>query len=104
MQGKTGTAQVFGIAQNKTYDAKKLKKKLHDHSLFVGFAPVKNPRIAIAIIAENAGGGSKVAAPMARKLLDTYLLTDKQKEQIKQAAEAKIKAKANITNNAAGGQ
>jgi len=100
--GKTGTAQVFGIAQNKTYDAKKLKKKLHDHSLFVGFAPVKNPRIALAVIAENAGGGSKVAAPLARKLLDTYLLTDKQKEEIKQAAEAKTKAKANITNNAAG--
>ncbi len=87
--GKTGTAQVFGIAQNKTYDASKLKKKLHDHSLFVAFAPVKNPRIALAIIAENAGGGSKVAAPLARQLLDTYLLTDKQKEEI---LEAKNKA------------
>ncbi len=102
--GKTGTAQVFSIAQNKTYDAKKLKKKLHDHSLFVGFAPVKNPRIAIAVIAENAGGGSKVAAPLARKLLDTYLLTDKQKEEIRQAAEAKTKIEANATTNAAGEQ
>jgi penicillin-binding protein 2 len=111
--GKTGTAQVFGIAQNKTYDARKLKKKLHDHSLFVAFAPVKNPRIAIAVIAENAGGGSKVAAPLARKLLDTYLLTDKQKEQIKQAAEAKTNAKlkrtgsapaGNTTNHATGNQ
>ncbi len=91
--GKTGTAQVFGIAQNKTYDAKKLRKKLHDHSLFVGFAPVKNPRIAIVVIAENAGGGSKVAAPLARKLLDTYLLTDKQKEEIKLLEEAKTKKK-----------
>lgn len=81
--GKTGTAQVFGIAQNKTYDASKLKKKLHDHSLFVAFAPVKNPRIAISVIAENAGGGSKVAAPLARKLLDTYLLTKKEKLEIK---------------------
>lgn len=100
--GKTGTAQVFGIAQNKTYDAAKLKKKLHDHSLFVGFAPVKNPRIAIAVIAENAGGGSKVAAPIARQLLDTYLLTNKQKEEIKQATEAKNKAKKKIKHNAAG--
>ncbi len=100
--GKTGTAQVFGIAQNKTYNAAKLKKKLHDHSLFVAFAPVKNPRIALVVIAENAGGGSKVAAPMARKLLDTYLLTDKQKEEIKQKKEAK--AKAQTTNNATGGQ
>ncbi len=80
--GKTGTAQVFGIAQNKTYDASKLKKKLHDHSLFVAFAPLENPRIALAIIAENAGGGSKVAAPLARKLLDTYLLTPQQKEEL----------------------
>ncbi len=89
--GKTGTAQVFGIAQNKTYDAKKLKKKLHDHSLFVAFAPVKNPRIALVVIAENAGGGSKVAAPLARKLLDTYLLTNKQKEA---AAQVKLDAEA----------
>jgi penicillin-binding protein 2 len=100
--GKTGTAQVFGIAQNKSYDASKLKKKLHDHALFIAFAPVKNPRIALVVIAENAGGGSKVAAPIARKLLDTYLLTDKQKEEIRQAAEAKIKAKSNVINNAAG--
>ena len=80
--GKTGTAQVFGIAQNKTYDATKLKKKLHDHSLFVAFAPLENPRIALALIAENAGGGSKVAAPIARQLLDTYLLTPQQKEEL----------------------
>ena len=92
--GKTGTAQVFGIAQNKTYNASRLKKKLHDHSLFVAFAPVKNPRIALAVIAEHAGGGSKVAAPIARQLLDTYLLTDKQKEAIlekKNKAEGKDK-------------
>ena len=79
--GKTGTAQVFGIAQNKTYNASKLKKKLHDHALFVAFAPVENPRIALAIIAENAGGGSKVAAPIARQLLDTYLLSDEDKKE-----------------------
>lgn len=87
--GKTGTAQVFGIAQNKTYDAKKLRKKLHDHSLFVGFAPIKNPRIALAVIAENAGGGSKVAAPIARQLFDTYLLTPKQKEAISEQNKGK---------------
>ena len=83
--GKTGTAQVFGIAQNKTYNASKLKKKLHDHALFVAFAPVENPRIALAVIAENAGGGSKVAAPIARALLDTYLLTPEQKEELKES-------------------
>ena len=91
--GKTGTAQVFGIAQNKTYDATKLKKKLHDHSLFVAFAPLKNPRIAIAVIAENAGGGSKVAAPLVRELLDTYLLTPQQKQEVILANSAKEKEK-----------
>ena len=78
--GKTGTAQVFGIAQNKSYNAAKLKKKLHDHALFVAFAPVEQPRIALAIIAENAGGGSKVAAPMARQLLDIYLLEPEEQQ------------------------
>lgn len=95
--GKTGTAQVFGIAQNKTYDATKLEKKLHDHSLFVAFAPLKNPRIALAVIAENAGGGSKVAAPIARQLLDTYLLTPQQKEKLKQEKEAKEKIENNVS-------
>ncbi|RVU85830.1 penicillin-binding protein 2 [Leucothrix sargassi] len=72
--GKTGTAQVFGIAQNKTYNASKLAKRLHDHSLFVAFAPLENPRIALSVIVENGGGGSAVAAPIARQLLDSYLL------------------------------
>ncbi len=72
--GKTGTAQVFGIAQNKTYNAAKLAKRLHDHSLFVAFAPLEKPKIALSVIVENGGGGSAVAAPIARQLLDSYLL------------------------------
>lgn len=79
--GKTGTAQVFGIAQNKTYDAKLLKKELHDHSLFVAFAPLNNPKIAVSIIAENAGGGSKVAAPLARELMDAFLVKPAPEEE-----------------------
>ncbi len=84
--GKTGTAQVHSIAQNKTYDARKLKKKLHDHALFIAFAPLKNPRIALAVIAENAGGGSKVAAPIARQLLDTYLLEPEEEKAAEEEA------------------
>jgi penicillin-binding protein 2 len=57
--------------------------------LFVAFAPVENPRIALAVIAENAGGGSKVAAPLARVLLDTYLLTPEQKEELKEIKNSK---------------
>lgn len=74
MAGKTGTAQVFGIAHNARYDASRLAKRLHDHSLFVGFAPVEDPKIAVGIIVENGGGGSKVAAPIGRKIMDAYLL------------------------------
>ena len=89
--GKTGTAQVFSVAQNKTYNASRLSKKLHDHALFVAFAPPENPKIALAVIVENAGGGSKVAAPLARELLDTYFLKPKPKEE--EAKDAKGKDK-----------
>lgn len=70
--GKTGTAQVFGIAQNEEYDEEKIDKKLRDHALFVAFAPVDNPRIAIAVLVENGGSGSKAAAPIARRVMDHY--------------------------------
>jgi penicillin-binding protein 2 len=74
--GKTGTAQVFGIAQEEEYEEDKVKKHLRDHSLFVAFAPAEDPRIAIAVVVENGGSGSAVAAPMARKLMDRYLVEE----------------------------
>lgn len=74
MAGKTGTAQVRSIAQDEEYDEENTEKKYRDHSLFVGFAPVDNPKIAIAVVVEHAGSGSRVAAPIARKLIDYYLL------------------------------
>lgn len=70
--GKTGTAQVIGIAQNKKYDASKLDKKFHDHALFIAFAPVEDPQIAVAVIVENGGSGSRTAAPIARTVMDFY--------------------------------
>ena len=73
MAGKTGTAQVFGIGQNEEYDAKKLDKKLHDHGLFIAFAPVEQPRIAVAVVVEHGGSGSKAAAPLARIVIDAHL-------------------------------
>lgn len=93
--GKTGTAQVYSIAQNKTYNASRLKKKLHDHALFVAFAPANNPRIALAVIAENGGGGSKVAAPIARQLLDTYLLSSDNKKKVKKEDKTDLNVKQN---------
>lgn len=83
--GKTGTAQVITIKQNERYDARRIAKKFHDHALFVAFAPVENPQIALAVVVENGGGGSKTAAPIARKVMDYYLLPrlglDKKKEK-----------------------
>ena len=73
MAGKTGTAQVFGIAQDEEYDAETIAKKLQDHALFVAFAPQDNPKIAVAVIAENGGHGSSVAAPIARKVIDEWI-------------------------------
>lgn len=72
MAGKTGTAQVVGIAQGEEYDAEALAERQRDHALFVGFAPYDTPAIAVAVIVENAGGGSSVAAPIARKMFDAY--------------------------------
>lgn len=72
--GKTGTAQVKGIAQGAKYDEKSVEKKFRDHALFIAFAPLENPRIALAVIAENGGSGSRTAAPIARKLLDYWLI------------------------------
>ncbi|VAX01247.1 Peptidoglycan D,D-transpeptidase MrdA [hydrothermal vent metagenome] len=71
--GKTGTAQVFGIKQDEEYDEEKVTKKLRDHALFISFAPVKKPEIAIAVIVENGGHGGSIAAPIARKVMDYYL-------------------------------
>ena len=71
--GKTGTAQVFNIGQEETYDESTIHKKLRDHALFIAFAPVDNPRIAVAVVVENGGSGSRTAAPIARRVLDHYL-------------------------------
>jgi len=72
--GKTGTAQVVGIKQDEKYDADTLAKRLHDHGLFVGFAPADDPQIVVAVVVENGGGGSSAAAPVARELFDFYML------------------------------
>jgi penicillin-binding protein 2 len=71
--GKTGTAQVFGLKQEEKYDAETIAEKLRDHALFIAFAPVDEPKIAVAIIVENGGSGGSVAAPIARTIMDAYL-------------------------------
>ncbi|MET0266724.1 MAG: penicillin-binding protein 2 [Duganella sp.] len=72
--GKTGTAQVITIKKGEKYNAAKLAERLRDNALFVAFAPVERPRIAIAVVVENAGKGGLEAAPIVRKAIDYYLL------------------------------
>jgi len=74
--GKTGTSQLFGISQDGKYDKDNVPEHLRDHALFIAFAPVEAPKIALAVVVENGGGGSSTAAPIARQLLDHYLLDE----------------------------
>jgi penicillin-binding protein 2 len=72
--GKTGTAQVKGIAQGASYSEKLTPERFRDHALFISFAPVDDPQVAVAVIVENGGHGSSVAAPIARKVMDYVIL------------------------------
>ena len=72
--GKTGPAQVIGIKQGARYDEKRVAAHHRDHALFIAFAPADAPRIAVAVMVENGGSGSGTAAPMARKVIDYWLL------------------------------
>ncbi|MDO9316294.1 MAG: penicillin-binding protein 2 [Burkholderiaceae bacterium] len=72
--GKTGTAQAVGLKQNEKYSAHRVEEHLRDHALYIAFAPVTDPQIAVAVIVENAGWGAGAAAPIARRLFDYMLL------------------------------
>ena len=71
--GKTGTAQAVGIKADQKYDKNKVSELQRDHSLYIAFAPVDNPTVALAVIVENAGFGAEAAAPIARRVLDFLL-------------------------------
>lgn len=71
---KTGTAQVVGIRQNEKYDARHVSAANRDHALFIAFAPAEAPKIAIAVLIENGGHGGSAAGPIARAVMDYYLL------------------------------
>ena len=72
--GKTGTSQVIGIKQGEKYIESRVAERFRDHALFIAYAPAEKPRIALALIVENAGFGAKSAAPIARQVFDYYLL------------------------------
>lgn len=73
MAGKSGTAQVFSVAQEEEYDEDEIEERLRDHALFISFAPVEDPAIAVVVIIENGSSGSRVASPIARAIMDRYL-------------------------------
>ena len=74
--GKTGTAQVFTVKQDEEYEESKVSKKMRDHALFIAYAPVEDPQIAVAVIVENGGHGGSTAAPVAKEIMDAWLLKD----------------------------
>lgn len=87
---KTGTAQVIGIKQNAKYNANAINERHRDHALFVAYAPADDPTIALAVIVENGGHGGSAAGPIARKVMDYYLLN-------KLPAVDSVKNTANVT-------
>ena len=73
--GKTGTSQVYGIAQDEEGgDSEKIPEHLRDHALFISFAPLESPEIAVAVVVEHGEHGGSAAAPVARRVIDQYLL------------------------------
>jgi len=86
--GKTGTAQVFTVAQNAKYNANTVAERLRDHAWFIAFAPADAPRIAVCVLVENGGFGASAAAPIARRVMDAYLL-----DGLPEKADAKSETK-----------
>lgn len=115
--GKTGTAQAAAMSKSVKYDASKINERLRDHSLYIAFAPADKPKIALAIIVENAGFGAAAAAPIARLAMDYYLLgkkpndpmpvvpktTTKPANAVETSAASNTKPEAAKTNNTSKG-
>ncbi|KJR29183.1 penicillin-binding protein 2 [Vibrio navarrensis] len=80
--GKSGTAQVFGLAEDEVYKADEIAEHLRDHALFTGFAPFNDPKVIVTVVLENAGGGSSNGAPVVRRIFDKALL-DKESNEVK---------------------
>jgi penicillin-binding protein 2 len=93
--GKTGTAQVYSLKGAK-YKASAVDERLRDHALFMAYAPVENPQLAVALIVENGGWGATVAAPIARKVFDYWLSPERADRSNRADAAAKTRLQANL--------
>lgn len=82
MAAKTGTAQSISIGQDQKYNEDELEERYRDDALVVAYAPADNPKIAISVIVENKGHGGEIAAPIARKVLDTYYAAEQAREKL----------------------
>ncbi len=92
--GKTGTAQVVGLKPGEKYDEDQVAERLRDHSLYIAFAPIESPKIALAVLVENGGFGARTAAPIARTVLDYFLLGKLPPAPKKPTAEARVSSDA----------
>ena len=100
--GKTGTAQAVGLGQNEKYDANKVAEHMRDHALYIAYAPADKPTIALAMVVENAGFGAEHAAPIARRVLDYWLLGKYPNEQDMEAvSKGQASAPLGVPRNAA---
>jgi penicillin-binding protein 2 len=97
---KTGTAQVIGIKQNEKYNANLIDERHRDHALFIAYAPAENPTIALAVIVENGGHGGSIAGPIARKVMDYYLLGKTPAIEIPKDAENKANPTSAVSGDA----
>lgn len=85
--GKTGTSQVIGMKQGEKYVESKVRERFRDHALFITYAPAENPKIALSVLVENGGHGGSTAAPIARMVMDYYLLGKLPSEAAVEAVE-----------------
>ena len=99
MAGKSGTAQVVEIRQGEEYDEEELTEFNRKHAWFIAFAPADNPLIALAVLVENGGGGSSVAAPVARQVADAYLLPQLARLSAQAVVTAEKRAAASFTSS-----
>ena len=92
--GKTGTSQVVGMKQGEKYVESKVQERHRDHALFITYAPAENPKIALAVLVENGGHGGATAAPVARLVMDYYLLGKLPEEAAAKAVERRRRRRA----------
>lgn len=96
--GKTGTAQLFTIAQDAEYEAESVTENLRDNAMYIGYAPYDDPQISIAVAIENVGGGGSNAAPLARHVMDYYFEAQEKNNEIENVAKAHAKATSQTTS------